>query len=69
MLSSFLVPLFSNKVFLSFEITFFGVPKEFVLNSEISLALSSFSVTENSAPANTEAFIPKISTGVEGNAS
>ena len=36
------------------------------LNSEISLALSSFSVTKNSAPENTVSFIPKISTGIDG---
>ena len=43
--------------------------KLFFLYSDISLASFSSFVTKNSAPANAELFIPKISTGIEAEAS
>ncbi len=39
-----------------------------ILYSFISLAFYSDSTTTKSSPANAELFIPKISTGVDGNA-
>ena len=44
-------------------------PCSLFLNSMISFAFSSFSVTKNSAPAKAESFIPNISTGIDGKAS